>query len=96
MRREIRTSADLMHCPVVAGANAVEPHAQREMRNLEDGGEHPAENQVKQDKRRDCPPERQYDEGRQKKENQIERLANDELDFFLPVQFQRVISHPKD
>src|SRR6476646_3998574 len=47
--REVCGGAELMHGPIVAGANAVELHAWREMRNLEHGRQRPAEDEMEQD-----------------------------------------------
>ena len=52
---EVGSRANLMRGPIIAFANSAELHPRRQMRNLENDRQHPAEDGVKEEERRDCP-----------------------------------------
>jgi hypothetical protein len=62
---EVGGRADLVHSPIVTCANAIKLHARREMRDLEDNRQEPAQNEMKENESGGRPYERQDQEGRQ-------------------------------
>lgn len=81
MGREICRSPHLVNGPIVFCLHPTELHTGGQVRNLKDRGENPAEDEMEQDKCCDCRHERQREEGRQDKKQQIRALANQKFDL---------------
>src|SRR4029078_1658800 len=87
---EVSRRANLVRSPIVAGTNAVELHAGREMRNLEDDRQKPAEDEMKDDEGRYRPGKRQYQERREDDQQEVEALAGKQFAWVSLVQTDRV------
>jgi len=60
-----------VQCPIISCANPAELHGRCEVGNLKYKGQRPAQDNMEEEERRHCPPDRKDHEWRQDKEPKI-------------------------
>ena len=83
---EVRGRADLVQGPIVSGANASKLHSGSEMGKLKYDRQQPAQHDVKDDERGNCPCQWQEQEGRQNEQGHVQALAEEQLGLSAPSQ----------
>jgi len=76
---EVGSRPKLVGRPIISRANSTKFHSGREMGNLKDDRQKPAEDKMKENERRDRPHERQDEKGRDDKEQEIHALADEKF-----------------